>query len=67
MEMPITVNHLVKNLWHNIYDSLMFAGLKLSNREDSEIKKTLLYFTPTCTVHSECLELDVIFCTGACM
>lgn len=39
MEMPITFNHLVKILWHNIYDSLMFAGLKLSNREDSEIKK----------------------------
>lgn len=54
-------------LWYNIYDSLLFVGLKLSNREDSEIKKTLLYFTPTCTVHSECLELNVIFCTGACM
>lgn len=46
----------------------MFAGLKLSNREDSEIKKkNALYSTLICTAHSECLELDEIFCTGACM
>lgn len=31
-------------LWYNIYDSLMFVGLKLSNREDSEIKKNLIVF-----------------------
>lgn len=43
MEMPITFNHLVKILWPNIYDRLMFAGLKLSNREDSETKNRIVF------------------------
>lgn len=31
-------------LWYNIYDSLMFVGLKLFNCEDSEIKKNFIVF-----------------------
>lgn len=34
---------LSKILWHNIYDCLMFAGLKLSNREDSETKNCIVF------------------------
>lgn len=54
-------------LWYNIYDSLLFVGLKLFNCEDSEIKKILLYFMFICIVYFECFELDMILCIGVCI
>lgn len=42
--MLIIFNYLVKILWFNIYDRLMFVGLKLFNCEDSEIKNCIVFY-----------------------